>query len=220
MFHVLSGLLRNTVVTCCLCCCLPPAALAVDVEVRGLFNGAALLLIDGEQVLLRAGESGFGDITLLEADTTRAVVLIEGQQRTLHLSDHISGRFSPVEKAEVRIAMGDNRQYITHGSINSRSVRFLVDTGANVIAMNANTARSLGISLEDGQKTRARTASDLAEATLVTLREVQVGDIRQRNIQAIVMAGEHPTDILLGMSFLQHVEISENSGLMVLTARY
>ena len=48
---------------------------------------------------------------------------------------------------------------------------------------------------------------------------MQVGDIKQVNIQAVILGGEHPKDILLGMSFLQHVDISENAGLMVLTSK-
>ena len=37
--------------------------------------------------------------------------------------------------------------------------------------------------------------------------------------QAVIFGGDHPKDILLGMSFLQHVDISENAGLMVLTSK-
>jgi aspartyl protease family protein len=51
------------------------------------------------------------------------------------------------------------------------------------------------------------------------IQEMVVGEITQKNVQAIIIDGENPKDILLGMSFLQHVDISENAGLMVLTSK-
>jgi aspartyl protease family protein len=51
------------------------------------------------------------------------------------------------------------------------------------------------------------------------LKEMTVGEIKRNNVQAIIIDGENPKDILLGMSFLQHVDISEKAGLMVLTSK-
>ena len=87
------------------------------------------------------------------------------------------------------------------------------------MAINAQTAGMLGINLAEGEKTVVTTASDQLPVTLVTLKEVQVGAIKQRNIRAVVTEGGYPTDVLLGMTFLQHVDISENAGLMVLTSK-
>ncbi len=192
---------------------------ALQIEVRALFGGAALLVIDGREQLVKQGQETREGIKLIEADSNRAVVSYQGEQQTLYLSDRIAASFKAPEKTQVQISLSKNRQYIAYGSINGRPVRFLVDTGANVVAINSTMARSLGISLADGVPTRASTASAELAATLVIIKEIQVGDIKQVNIQAIILGSEHPKDILLGMSFLQHVDISENAGLMVLTSK-
>ena len=65
----------------------------------------------------------------------------------------------------------------------------------------------------------ASTASNDLQVTMVMLKEMIVGEIKRNNIQAIIIDGENPKNILLGMSFLQHVDISEKAGLMVLTSK-
>jgi len=197
----------------------PLSSLAVEIEVRALFSGAAMFVIDGENQLLKKGQVSRSGVELIEANHKEAVVQINGQTRTLQLSDRISSTFERQENVKVLINMAANRQYITAGSINGRPVRYLVDTGANVVAINANTAKMLGLSVEDGVKVNASTASDDLQATMVMVEEMVVGDITRNNVQAIIIDGENPKDILLGMSFLQHVDISEKAGLMVLTSK-
>ena len=114
--------------------------------------------------------------------------------------------------------MTENRQYITAGSINGRPVRYIVDTGANVVVINGSMAKTLGLIVEEGE-TYASTASDDIQVTMVILKEMSVGEIKRRDVQAIIIDGENPKDILLGMTFLQHVDISEKAGLMVLTSK-
>ncbi len=194
-------------------------ALAVDIEVKALFEGAVMLSVNGENRLVKVGDDRDEGLVLLAADPDKAVVELNGKQYTLTLSQRIASTFVAPEKSQVMIRRSGNNQYLTHGSINGRPVRFLVDTGANIMAINADTARRLGIDLEKGEKAVASTASDQLPVTMVWLNEVQVGPIRQRNVRAVVMEGRHPADVLLGMTFLQHVDISENAGLMVLTSK-
>ncbi len=106
------------------------------------------------------------------------------------------------------------------GSINGRPVRFLIDTGANIIAMNSRMARNLGIDFSGGKIMTATTAGGAIRSWEVILGAVQVGEIRVTNVQGAVLEGEFPKDILLGMSFLRRVKIQENAGLMVLTSQF
>lgn len=169
---------------------LPLEGLAQGIEVQALFAGPAVLVIDGRRELLRQGEAKSG-VTLRSAP----------------------------ESATVMIAMNENRQYFTQGVVNGRSVRFLVDTGANVVSVDSATAADLGISPAGAPRTWAQTAGGRTAVTVVSLDDVQVGGIRQRGVRAVVSHAAHPPYVLLGMSFLQHVDISENSGLMVLTSK-
>ena len=195
-------------------------AAAAEIEVRGLFTGAAVLVIDGREQFIRAGEVSPEGVRLVEASADEARVEVDGEIHTLLLSQHIGASFTPASGSQVLIQMNDNHQYRTPGSINGRPVSFLVDTGANVIAINADMAHSLGLSLEQGEQTRVSTASATHAATRVRLEEVQVGEIRVSQVPAVIIAGDHPREILLGMSFLRHVNISENNGLMVLKSKF
>ncbi len=58
------------------------------------------------------------------------------------------------------------------------------------------------------------------ESREVILSTVQVGGIKVNNVKAAVLTGDFPKDILLGMSFLRNVEISENRGVLQLTGKY
>lgn len=194
-------------------------AMAVNIEVKGLFGGAAVLVIDGREQLVKQGQKTSEGVELIQADATKAVIRINDETKTLYLSDRIDSNFTEAKSVQVHINMSPDRQYLTTGSINGRPLRFLVDTGANVIALNANMAKSLGLEHIKSVRTNVSTASDVRVARSVVLREVQVGEIVVNNVRAVVMDGPQPSTALLGMSFLQHVDISENNGLMVLSSK-
>ena len=190
----------------------------MDIEVVALFKNAAMLKIDGKQRLLKTGETSPEGITLEEADSETATIKYDGNSVVLGLSQRISTRYEEPGLATVSVQINQQDQYITTGSINGSPVKFLVDTGANIVAMNTKTARGLGIDFSTGRKMRAVTAGGTIDSTEVYLDKVQVGEIEISNVQAVVLEGEFPTEVLLGMSFLRKVKIEENAGLMMLTA--
>lgn len=197
-----------------------PLAFAVErIEVRGLFAGSALLVIDGRQQLLKEGRRSPEGVLLVSANSKFAVVEVDGQRRKLGVSRTISSGFSKPQKAVVRIQSGEGGHYITPGRINGRAVQFMVDTGATAVAMNLPTAKRLGINYRIGREIVISTANGNAKAFLVMLDSVRVGDVEVRNVEATVSVGDSPAVILLGNSYLSRVEMNREGGVLVLQSR-
>ena len=59
--------------------------------------------------------------------------------------------------------------------------------------------------------------SDLMKTFVVNLKKVRVGGIEVDNVKGGVIEGQHPTEVLLGNSFLNEVSLSQKSSIMMLT---
>ncbi len=85
--------------------------------------------------------------------------------------------------------------------------RLLVDTGASNMQISRAMARKLKINIHKGTPTMATLAGGAVIAgNIVNIKQVQVGKVRVKNIQAIVLERDQMDlkDGLLGMSFLNH----------------
>lgn len=201
---------------CLLLLAFASSGLAMDIEVKMLMQGSALLQIDGEQRMLRQGARSPEGVLLISADTKQAVIEIEGKRKTVTMSRGISTQFKAADKTEIRIASGEGQHYFTQGLINGRTVNFLVDTGATTIAMNRYEAERLGIDYRGGEPVTVSTANGNKTAFLVTLPSVSVGNIRVHQVQATVSTSGSPETILLGNSYLSKVDLKIDQGVLVL----
>lgn len=194
---------------------------APQVRVEGLFKGAAVLSIDGQQVMLKDGKTGPGGVRLISATSREAVVEIDGKRHTLQLHTAIGGSYQKAETTQVVIRKNNNDQYMVNGSINGQSVKFLVDTGANTVAMNELEARKLGLQYRiDGKESQVVTASGVSKSWVVKLDAVKVGEIQVPNVEAVVVQGGYPTDVLLGMSYLNYVKLQEQNSTLMLEKKF
>lgn len=195
---------------------------AAEITVMGLFTDMAIIKIDGQQHKLRKGESTQQGIKLLSADSDSAVFLVNGMMQTLSLgsSSSISTSFAKRDQVEARI-MRRHGMYSVAGSVNKQPVSFLVDTGATWVAMNSGTARRLGIDFRyKGTPGWANTANGTVKTYKVKLDSVRVGEIELTNVQGAVLDGSSPREILLGMSFLNRVEMQREGELLVLRKKW
>lgn len=194
---------------------------AQEVRVEGLFSGQAVLNIDGKRQLIKAGETSPEGVKLLRASTSKAIVKINGVQHSLALSNSINSGYSAVKRKQVSIPRNRHNAYLVGGSINGKSIKMLVDTGATHVAMNSSHARALGINYEkDGKKGGLSTASGVVEVWYMDLESVDVGGMTVRNVLASVSEGDFPSSVLLGMSYLNHVTMEEKAGLLYLTQKH
>ncbi len=201
-------------------CSVSPAA--SDVRVVGLFPGIAVVLIDGERHLLKVGRPAVNGVELLDADAQGARLLVDGKARDMKLSRAVNSSYRPAEKKQVRVSFdhGSN-SYPVYGAINGRPVQMVIDTGASMIALSSTQATSLGLDYTRlGTLRPITTASDQVMAYELQLTRVSIGGIERRNVRAVVVEGDYPTQVLLGMSFLKHVKIQENAGVMLLEEKF
>jgi aspartyl protease family protein len=106
----------------------------------------------------------------------------------------------------VSITRAGNDSFVIDGRINGTAVRFVFDTGADLVVIDAETAARLDLRLSDQDFTvPVQTASGRAMKAPVRLGEVSIGDLRVQNVDALV---SQPGDLsvnLLGMSFLSRL---------------
>lgn len=195
-------------------------AAAMDIQVRMLARGSALLEIDGKQRMLREGNTSPEGIRLVSSDGKAAVVEIDGKRQTLTLTKRIAASFVGAEKSVVRIASTHGGHYITPGRINGMPVEFFVDTGATSIAMNYLVAERLGIDYRAGRPVQVSTANGIKQAYEVILSSVSVGDIEAHQVKATVSSTEFPEVILLGNSYLSNVDMRVDNGVLLLQSRH
>jgi aspartyl protease family protein len=94
----------------------------------------------------------------------------------------------------------------TDARIEGRRLTLMVDTGASVIALTADTAASLGIHPTPNDYTAAvKTANGVVRAAPVELSMVEIEDISLHNVSAMVLPEGALSDNLLGMSFLSRL---------------
>lgn len=185
---------------------------ASSIMVVGRYGDGALLKIDGTVKVVAKGQTVEG-VRLLGADQAGAEIEVNGIRRRLPLGvDYRPGLLRPT--TEVSVQVNAYNQYVTTGTINGRVVQFLVDTGANTVSLSASEARRIGIDYRLGDQGRSLTAGGTIGNYLVRLPVVRVGAIEVRNVEATVREVDDPMPILLGMSFLQHVTIQHERGLL------
>lgn len=194
--------------------------LATQIEVLALFKGAVLLKIDGREHLLKSGKKSPEGVILVSATTKEATIEVGGQRKTLGLSQSISSAYQQPAFVEFTIPMNARGQYMTMATINGRMLDVQVDTGANIIALSRIHADQLGINYRRGEKSKAATASGVVDSWLVTLDSVTVGGITVPKVQASVIDAEYPLKVLLGMTFLDHVELHKQGDSLLLKQRY
>lgn len=119
---------------------------------------------------------------------------------------------------EASIAADAVGQYHADAVIEGAPVEMMVDTGATLVAITADTARRLGVVADPAQpKWRMNTANGVTEAEPVTLRRVSIGSIDIDDVQAVVMPQGASNANLLGESFLRRLtSVEQREGVLLL----
>lgn len=198
--------------------CVTVTANAIEqLEVQGLFSNKAVLMVDGKRHILAVGETSPEGVKVVSANSHSALLEVDGKQKQYGLGNTVSVAFAERKSKKEKIFINSGGMYLTFGSINGRSVRFLVDTGASAITMNAVQATNLGIRYKTtGEAAGVSTASGFEKAYRVHFKSVSVGDITESNVEGYVIDGDHPGPVLLGMTFLGRLSVEHSGNAMTL----
>jgi aspartyl protease family protein len=106
----------------------------------------------------------------------------------------------------VTIAPNPQGHFEVEGRIDGRRLTFMVDTGASMIALTADTAANLGIHPAGHDFTAMiKTANGIINAAPVQLDMVEIDDIMVHDVAALVLPDGALSENLLGLSFLSRL---------------
>lgn len=196
-----------------------PAA-ASELTLVGTFGEkAAVMVLDGgEPRTVKVGQK-IGAAMLVAVERDRATVEVDGRRRVLHRGQTYSTRPDPAGRQSAVLSAGPGGHFLAEGQVNGGAVRFVVDTGASLVALPAAEAERLRIDYRKGEPGVTQTAAGPVPMFRVRLASVRVGGIELREVDAIVIEQGLPV-ALLGMSFLGRVEMRHEGSTMTLTRRY
>jgi len=195
------------------------AAQAADIALVGLLPGKALVVIDGgKRQTLAVGAKTEEGIKLLAIESGAAMFEVDGKSRRIQIGQSVVSAASS-EKPVLNLIADGRGHYSVQGSINGASMNFLVDTGATFISLGASDARRAGIDPRKGTPGMTQTANGQVRVWKVKLNSVKIGSIALSNIDATVHEQDMPV-VLLGMSFLNRMDIRRDGQSMTLTQRY
>jgi aspartyl protease family protein len=196
------------------------AAGAADVALIGVIGDkAAVLAVDGgNPKTVKVGQKWNG-IAVISVEKEQATVEIDGKRRVLARGQHYRGSAAPASRETVTLAADGQGHFFAEGAVNGIALRFMVDTGASVVALSPADAETIGIDWRKAPRMVMQTANGNTLAYLVKLDRLKLGAIQLSNVDAVVT--EQGMDVaLLGMSFLNRVEMRRDGQTMTLIRRF
>lgn len=198
---------------------LPAVGQAQDVGLAGIMGSKAMLMINGgEPQAVPVGKTVDG-VKLVSIQEDQVIIEAGGRKRPLRVGQHAIG-VSGGDGSDKIIMTADARgHFYTTGTINGTSVRFIVDTGASMISLGATDARRIGLDFNRGQKALTNTANGQAVVSKIQVDTVSIGGVTMHNVDALIHQNDMPI-ALLGMSFLNRMEMQRDGSTMTLKKRF
>ena len=197
-------------------------AAAADINVVGLTAGKAVVVINnGKPLAMKAGQVSPEGVRLIDATSESATFEVNGKRQTLTMGQSISTGGGTTGTRRATLIADNGGHFLTTAEVNGISMKFMVDTGASLVTLSSGDAKRAGINYLAGQKAMLQTANGVAPAYRVKLDTVRLGEIELANVDGVVVEGnvmgEHG---LLGLSFLNRVNMQREGSTMTLTRRF
>jgi len=177
-----------------------------------------LAISGGEPKTVKVGQTWNG-VTVISVEKVHATVETDGKRRVLTLGQHYRSGPGSSTQARVTLAADTRGHFVTEAAVNGIPLRVVVDTGASSVVLSAEDASRLGLDWRKGARRTMQTASGAMPGYGVVLDRVRVGGIELQAVDGVVI--EHGPGLgLLGMSFLNRVEMQRDGDRMTLIRRF
>ena len=202
---------------------LATSAMAQSVSMSGSLGHNALLLIDGKPRNVAIGATVDG-VRLIAVSGNDALVEVQGKRVALQLGGaqvNLGGKASEGTGSQIVLTSGSGGHYLSPGSINGKSVRFVVRHRRHQRLAEPGRSRPASAST-----TRAASAATWApptgrhQAYRLTLSSIRVGDVELHNVgrhrrprvDAVRAARQQFSSL--------HFQMRQDGGRMTLDKRY
>lgn len=113
----------------------------------------------------------------------------------------------------VRLPADGRGHFHADAVVEGRATRMLVDTGASLVVLRESDARAAGLREDPaGRDYSLSTANGVVRARGATIREMRLGPIILRDVEAVILPDAQLGASLLGMSFLRRLRGFEITG--------
>lgn len=117
----------------------------------------------------------------------------------------------------VRLEASADGHFYARISIGGKPLETVVDTGASSLVLSERQAMQLGLKLDGAELANMHTANGTVPVAHIVVPEVMLGDIRVRQVTAVITDNNLPT-ALLGMSFLSQLRMHREKSVMTLSS--
>ncbi len=118
----------------------------------------------------------------------------------------VAPEVSPGSDGSVTLAQDLSGHFRAHPQVEGQVLRMLVDTGATLCVFTREDAGRIGLRVTERDFTaQVATANGTVPAARVRVREMRIGGITVRDVDALVLPSGSLDTSLLGMSFLRRL---------------
>ncbi len=165
-----------------------------------------------------ARKGGFGGVMIVAAWVLVLGILTAYFSGWLDQRDNpnqmVAGATTADGVREVLLKQNRWGHYVATGKINGIPVRFLLDTGATNVSVPERVAKKL--KLKAGHPQTVETANGSITTFFTLLDQVNLGTIQLNDVRAHINPYMDSDEVLLGMSFLRHLELVQRDGNLTL----
>lgn len=137
-------------------------------------------------------------------------------ENSLQARNHPNRQLQIAPGTELVLKRNRDGHYVFPGTINGRSVVFLLDTGATLVSIPAHLGSEL--QLTAGAYQQSITANGTVTTRTTRVDELAFGPFNLRGVPASLNPGMKDNFVLLGMSVLKHLEFTQRGDTLILRA--